>query len=34
MDGVCQPMVLKRQFAERIVLCRGRGLGLVELPLN
>lgn len=34
MESICQSMILKRQFAEGIVVCRGSNLGLLELPLD
>jgi len=34
VEGICQSVVLKRQFAEGIVVCRGSGLRLVKLPSN
>lgn len=34
LEGICQSVVLKREFAERIVVCRGSDLRFVELPLD
>src|SRR6185437_10484606 len=34
MESICQSMVLKRQFAEDIVICCGSDLGFVELPVE